>query len=303
MVETGIQSQELLEHLSSGTTSTCRCWLVERSDGWRRGFTDHDCDLLFDGVSFSASTGFTAGALEMTTGLSVNNTETIGAISDAAITEEDIESGRFDGASITCWIVNWNNPDERVIRFKGSVGEIRRDDDTFTAELLGQTDKLNQPQGRAYQRECSALLGDDKCSFDVTVAGFFVELPIVEVADSRVFRLDCADEFDEGWFERGRLKLMSGTGQGLWSWIKNDLVLNGLREITIWHSLRADIRVGDTVRLEAGCDKSASTCATKFGNFYNFRGSPHIPGEDWLTSYPRSGEDYGGGSMNAAIVS
>ena len=40
------------------------------------------------------------------------------------------------------------------------------------------------------------------------------------------------------------------------------------------------------VRIIAGCDKTAATCRTKFANFLNFRGFPHIPGEDWLTSYP-----------------
>ncbi len=42
------------------------------------------------------------------------------------------------------------------------------------------------------------------------------------------------------------------------------------------------------MRLEPGCDKRAETCREKFDNFLNFRGFPHIPGEDWLISYPVS---------------
>ncbi len=39
---------------------------------------------------------------------------------------------------------------------------------------------------------------------------------------------------------------------------------------------------GDLLRLEAGCDKRLETCRLKFDNVVNFRGFPHIPGEDWL---------------------
>jgi uncharacterized phage protein (TIGR02218 family) len=46
--------------------------------------------------------------------------------------------------------------------------------------------------------------------------------------------------------------------------------------------------------LEAGCDKRAETCRLKFANFLNFRGFPHVPGEDWLASYPTSDRAAGG---------
>ncbi|MDV7145085.1 DUF2163 domain-containing protein [Tropicimonas sp. TH_r6] len=296
------ETQALYDHLLTGATTTCRCWMIERKDGWKRGFTDHDRDLVVDRNTYLASTGLTASALETTTGISVNNTETIGAISDVGITEDDIESGRFDRATITCFLVNWKEPNQRLIRFTGSLGQIARKDSTFTAELLGMTECLNQPQGRVYQRDCSAVLGDSRCRFNTNTAGYYVELPVVEVEEARVFRFDSFDDISAAWFERGRLLIRDGIGEGLWSWIKNDLVVDGQRELTLWQGLRADIRAGDLIRLEAGCDKSASTCAAKFGNFKNFRGCPHIPGEDWLTSYPRSGEDYGGGSMNVSIV-
>jgi uncharacterized phage protein (TIGR02218 family) len=47
----------------------------------------------------------------------------------------------------------------------------------------------------------------------------------------------------------------------------------------------------------AGCDKRAETCRAKFGNFLNFRGFPHIPGEDWVTAYPKDGVIHDGTSL------
>ena len=89
-------SQNFQTHLDSGTTTLARCWQIARRDGMVLGFTDHDLDLSFAGTLFKAGTGLTAQTLEQATGLSVDNSEAIGALSDAAITETDIAAGRFD---------------------------------------------------------------------------------------------------------------------------------------------------------------------------------------------------------------
>ena len=84
------------------------------------GFTDHDRDLAFEGITFRADTGLTAKALQMGTGLSVDNSEAFGALRSDAITEEDILAGRYDGAEVRGWIVNW--ADVSVRRFCSFVG-------------------------------------------------------------------------------------------------------------------------------------------------------------------------------------
>jgi uncharacterized phage protein (TIGR02218 family) len=35
----------------------------------------------------------------------------------------------------------------------------------------------------------------------------------------------------------------------------------------------------------AGCDKQFATCRDRFGNAANFRGFPHIPGNDYVISH------------------
>ncbi len=45
-----------------------------------------------------------------------------------------------------------------------------------------------------------------------------------------------------------------------------------------------------------GCDKRLATCRGRFGNVLNFRGFPTIPGDDFLTAYPRDGERHDGGA-------
>ena len=57
----------------------------------------------------------------------------------------------------------------------------------------------------------------------------------------------------------------------------------------------ADLSLNEEVLMK--CDKRAATCQAKFDNFLNFRGFPHMPGEDWLTAYPRGGQAHDGGSL------
>jgi uncharacterized phage protein (TIGR02218 family) len=40
----------------------------------------------------------------------------------------------------------------------------------------------------------------------------------------------------------------------------------------------------------AGCDKRFETCRTKFANAVNFRGFPHLPGNDFVVAYAVPGE-------------
>lgn len=292
-----VGAEGLYEHLALGNTSVCRAWAVVRRDGTLFGFTDHDEDLAFDGVVFRANTGMTARALQQTTGLSVDNSEARGALSDTAVTEADILSGRFDGAEVRAWLVNWADVDQRIMQFRGSFGEIGRAGGAFQAELRGLTDMLNQPQGRVYQKPCSAVLGDQSCRFDLAQLGYVEERAVEDVEDRRVFRFGGFLGFDDRWFERGRFTVLTGASAGLIGVVKNDRLSGVTRTVELWQSLGAEVRVGDLVRIEAGCDRRAETCRMKFNNFLNFRGFPDIPGEDWLSAHPAQSGVHDGRSL------
>jgi uncharacterized phage protein (TIGR02218 family) len=287
----------LLEHLRTGSTTVCRCWAVARRDGVVMGFTDHDRELSFEGITFRADTGLTARAVSQTTGLSIDNSEALGALSDLSIREEDILAGRFDGATVTAWEVNWVDVAERSVVFKGSLGEITRGAGAFTAELLGLSEPLNRARGRIYQHPCSAVLGDASCGFDLGQPGYGFETAIDGIEESRVLRVADPGGFAGGWFGAGRVRVLNGVASGLVGVVKADRVAGGLRVLELWEAFGLSPAPGDQVRIEAGCDKRAETCRDKFSNYLNFRGFPHIPGEDWLMAYPKSSGRNDGGSL------
>ena len=291
------QSEEFLAHAATGLTTLCRAWAITRQDGTTFGFTDHDRDLAFDGVTFRAETGLSASALAQSTGLSVDNTEALGALSDAAVREDEIEAGRFDGADVRAWLVNWAAPDTRWLQFRGTIGEIRRAGGAFHAELRGLTEALNRPLGRIYQKPCTAVLGDAACGFDVTQPGYRFEGVADRIIKGRVFEWDAMAGFDENWFQRSRLDVLSGASAGLWGMIKRDAMEDGVRRIELWEPVRGGIGDSETVRLTVGCDKRFDTCRLKFDNLANFQGFPDLPGDDWVIAYPDAGGANTGGSL------
>ena len=150
-------SPDFRAHLETGASTIARAWDVERTDGVRLGFTDHDQDLNFDGLTFKADGGLSAQALANVLGLAVDNTEAVGAIRGDGLTPEDIRSGRFDGAKVKAWLVNWANPVDRELQFRGTIGEIVHSETEFRAELRGIGEALNLPRGQVYQSACNGI--------------------------------------------------------------------------------------------------------------------------------------------------
>lgn len=290
-------AEALYAHLGSGTTTTCRAWDLQTKVGTVLGFTDHDLDLTFDGLVYKAGGGMTARAFEQSSGLAIDNSEALGVLSHDSISEAGIRRGDFDGASIRVWQVNWSNPDERVLHFTGSLGEIERTDGGFRAELLGLSEALNKERGHVFQTACSAVLGDQRCGFLLDQPGYTVSAPIASLAGTHTLKLESIGSFAARWFERGFLRIQSGAAEGFSTLIKNDRTSGTVRTIETWDQLPTDLGGADEVRLQAGCDKLSETCRLKFDNLVNFRGFPTIPGEDWLLTYPKADGKNDGGKL------
>jgi len=288
---------EFQARLDGGATTHCRCWRVVRRDGETLGFTDHDGDLVFEGVTFRAGTGLDASALQAGTGLSVDNGQALGALSAASVSEDDIRTGKFDRAEVRQWLVDWTRPDLRVLLFRGEFGEIRRSDGAFEVELRGLAESLNAPVGRTILRSCDRILGDAKCGVDTTRPEFTIETGALDGCDGSLVLAAQLPDFADGWFQHGSLTWLTGANSGDRASIKADRIVNGQRRIDLWSEPSWQVVAGDRFRLVAGCDKQVDTCREKFANMLNFRGFPHIPGEDWVTAYPKDGANHDGRSL------
>lgn len=286
------------EHLAASATTLCHCWKLLRRDGAVFGFTDHDRDLAFAGVTFTARSGLEPSEVSAELGFAVATSEVAGALSAVSLTEADIVGGLYDDATVETWLVNWADPQgQRLLVDVASIGGIKRTDHAFLAELRGIMHRLDQPQGRLYSLACAADLGDARCGVDLTLPAFRAE-GVVTATDGRlvVQARDLGDHAD-GWFTGGRLAWTGGANAGAAVEVKHHRRDQGMHLLTLWQAAPATIAEGDAFTVTAGCDKRHATCRDRFSNTVNFRGFPHMPGNDFVVTYPREGEGHDGGSF------
>jgi uncharacterized phage protein (TIGR02218 family) len=285
----------LQDKLDAGATTLCRCWLITRSDGARQGFTDHDEDIVLDGVTCRADTGLTGSEATQNLGLAVDTSELAGALSSDSLSEDELVAGRYDAAEVELWLVDWSEPDLRILLAKGTLGEIRREGNAFTAELRGLSERLAQDSGRLYITTCSADLGDARCKIDLADPAFRGSGAVTALIATSTFSASGLEAFEDGWFTAGKLTFTGGANAGLSVEVKSHRKA-GAVTLELWQAMPQPIVVGDAFTVTAGCDKRFQTCRDKFDNVVNFRGFPHIPGNDFVVSYPLQGEPGNDGS-------
>ncbi|MCA3584639.1 MAG: DUF2163 domain-containing protein [Methylocystis sp.] len=272
-------SPALAAHLAGEVTTLATCWRLERADGWVRGFTDHDRELVVDGLTYVASTGFLPSAIKTASDLSVDNLDVDGFLDDAALRAEDLIAGLFDGARIEVFIVNWADLAQgRLLLRKGFLGEIKRADQRFSAEIRGLSNQLAQTAGKLYSRLCRVDLGSTECG--VALGPRTDTYAVTQVIAADMVRIVTARA--TAFFTFGKATFTTGANAGA----VNEVLLHDGQTIRLFVPMPRPIVVGDQIVLAAGCDKTPETCNAKFANILNFRGEPHIPGNDKVFSYP-----------------
>ena len=151
-------------HIALENTTFATCLKMTLSDATVVGYTNHDKDLVVSGVTYSASSGYTPSDVKNTDMLNVNNMDIQGLIITGGITENDIAAGKYDGAAVEMFIINWADVSEGAIPLhRGTVGSISRDGNMFVAELRGIKQLLQQNITEGYSATCRATLGDARC--------------------------------------------------------------------------------------------------------------------------------------------
>jgi uncharacterized phage protein (TIGR02218 family) len=275
--------------LDSGVTTLCRCWLITRSDGVTQGFTDHDEDIVLGNTACRAGSGLTGSETTQKLGLAVDTSELAGALADDSLNEADLAAGRYDGAGVELWLTDWSEPGLRVLLAKGTLGEVRRQGPAFTAEIRGLSERLGQQSGRLYTATCAADLGDARCTISLADPAFHGSGTVAGLSSTSTFTASGLESFDDGWFKAGKLIFTGGANTGLSVEVKSHRKAASVT-LDLWQPMAEPIVAGDTFTVTAGCDKRFQTCHDRFNNVLNFRGFPHVPGNDFVISYPLPGE-------------
>jgi uncharacterized phage protein (TIGR02218 family) len=278
-------------------STLCHCWRITRRDGHVAGFTDHDTALSVVGTHFQPETGLSASEARDRLGLAADAVEIDGALTAFEISEEAIADGAYDGAVVETLLVDWSQSGTATLLRRAVMGKITRRDGHFTAELLSQSESLDRVNGRFIRRNCDAVLGDRRCRVDLDRPSFRAQGAVVETEGSDAILVSGLGDAAHGWFSHGRLTWTSGSNLG-----RSEQVLDHARRLdgvrlALWRDGTVVSETGDSFIVEVGCDKHFATCKAKFNNVLNFRGFPHLPGNDAAYGYVTDGVVFDGAPL------
>lgn len=285
-----------INSIRAGVTTLAFCWQLALKDGRVLGFTTHDQPLVIDGVTYSAESGILPSAFQQDLSLNTDDAELKVLFDDDRISEQDLISGALTGAEYYYFLVNYEqlpsslaaNPAECLLLSYGSLGEYGADELGFNAAALSLIDRLAEKQPLQTSPVCRATLGDTRCK--VNLAPFTHILSVVSCPDRRSLTLPSTFAKPDGYFRNGTLEFLDGQNNG--AIVKIADYDNTTKLLTLYTPVFFPVLTGASVRAVAGCNKTIATCNDKFGNVVNFRGEPHLPGQDvWVSGDPTPAPD------------
>jgi uncharacterized phage protein (TIGR02218 family) len=258
------------------------CWRLDRRDGVTLGFTSHDQDLIIDQLIYRAAPGMVPSSVERSVALDPDTVELGGILTSESLSEADLAAGRWDGARLTLFAVDWTGTGGEVVTgdtvplIRGSLGAVATMGGEFQAELRGPTTVLDAAVIEMTSPDCRAAFGDPRCRVDL--AGRTVMVPVASSAGESV---TLTQPVAADLYAFGRLRWLSGANAGA----STVILSNSTTLITLADAPSFAVLPGDRAELTQGCDRRLSTCRDRFANAVNFQGEPHLPGNDLLTRY------------------
>jgi uncharacterized phage protein (TIGR02218 family) len=266
-----VLSSELLAHYASDATTLARLWKITRRDGEVFAFTDHDVAIAYSAVTYEPSSVFDASAINTSHDLNVDGLEAQGLLDSEGITAADLEAGLWDAAAVEIVEVNYKDltMGHNPLRY-GTLGEVQRSVQTFTAELRGLMYALQQNIGRTVLPSCDATLGDARCGVDLEALRVSGEVTVA--TSNRVFTTDVTGS---DTYTYGVLTWTTGLNDGRSMEVK----MHASAVMTLQIAMPYAVQVGDEFTVTPGCDKTEANCKL-YSNFSRFRGFPDVPGTD-----------------------
>lgn len=288
-------SVNLAAHLAGGARTIATCWKVTRTDSQVFGFTSHDRDIDFGGVTYVASTGIQRSAIATAADLSTGNLEASGVFDSAAITEDDIRAGLWDHAAVEIFEVNYRDLTQGAVKeIDGWLGEVTFHGNQYRVELRDKAAALNNFVTERMTPACLATLGDSRCKKVLT--GYTATGTVTSVTDDRVFDTDLSGATvnltpsttgapDADYFSGGLLTWTTGANAGRSMEVRAYDVSG---EVSLQLPMVSTVAPGDEFVAVVGCPKDRDGvrgCELRFDNVVNMRGFPDLPGIDKLGKF------------------
>lgn len=152
------------------------------------------------------------------------------------------------------------------VYWNGRLSIVKTNKGVITLVFESNMSDLRRVGGRRKaQRTCDHALYGSRCR--VNKDNFFISGIISSITSSGLVISECASK-PNAYFSGGQVLFSDGISV----YISQHIGAN----INLMRGKKS-AKIGDSVNVYAGCDKSVSSCKTKFNNLNNFGGFPYMP--------------------------
>lgn len=278
------------------TFTMCHLWLIRLTDGSELKFASHDKPIEFGGRTYLPM-GPTPQNMQTAEAAEDSDYEIFGFLSHETIRPRDILLGRFDGATVLQYVIDWNRPWIWTKKHKWWIKSIAVDGDMFKADVGGLEQFLEIKTGRYYEKECEKAFTGTECK----ATGFSLTSQTVSAVpssaggsingitrDARAMRVVTGQipDLPTGVFPPfayGSVNFLSGSNKGKSiqiadsQYVEQSPLADSYLDITLSTPAPFPIRVSDTLDIFSGCDGSFTTCKLVYDNTINFGGIHRMP--------------------------
>lgn len=235
------------------------------------GDVSHDGDTYYSTPGFNL-TSITSSAFGQAPTVDIDIPVEVGG----PITPDDVTFGAMDSATVDIWMIDYLQPSAGVLAmFRGKISTAGvTNSGRASFQIEGFASDLMELVVETYSMTCPVSLGDARCQKNLDDFTFSATVDTVISRSAFTLTITAPDAVD-GWFANGALKFSSGANDGFAFDIRNWNQESA--RVDLWLPAIADVEVGDTLTIVAGCDKQAKTCSEKFDNIINFQGFPFLP--------------------------
>lgn len=255
------------------------------SDGTIYRYTDADADIAAGGFLFdSGSLNLRRSSIKTSVGIQVDNMniEVLAKDGDVIASKpflQAIAQGNVDGAQVklerAIMTTFGDTTNGTIVMFLGRVAEINFNRTTISIEVKSMVELLNIKMPRnLYQLSCLHTVYDTGCT--LLKSSFATSGTVLTATNST---LTFTDVTASGYFDQGIIEFTSGSNIGL----KRTVKTHTTGSVALALYLPNIPTAGDTFIIYSGCDRTQSTCNTKFLNLAHFRGYPYIPAPESIT--------------------
>ena len=242
------------------------------NDGTIIKYTNSDVDI--GAYSSSDILTLSRNGIKIVKGIKVDTMSLHITYAPSSTFMRSLQNGSFDGARVlierAIMTTYGDISNGTVVMFSGRVSNAEFDRTMADIEVKSDFELLNiQMPRNLYQPSCSYALYSTGCG--AVKATFTKSYTITSTSTSSIFNTDVAEASDV--YSQGIIVFTSGVNAGVKRTVKYQT--NGTVAISL--PLAYTPNIGDTFDISQGCDKTKTTCETKFNNIANFRGFPYVP--------------------------